>query len=359
MIDCDVHQNYNSLRDLVPWLDPAFREYVEVGGYTGYQVPNYPWVHPSGFTMNESFPAGGGVPGSDYETLREQVIDRFDMEYVVLTGEDILNVSAMAHPQLASALAAAYNRWLVEEWLPKDPRLRGSMVVATQDAEAAAAEIRRHADNDRIVQVLVCGGARTGYGDPHYLPIWTAAAECDLPLGIHAGAEGIGLNGAATATGYPTYYIEYHTLAPTTGQTHLVSLVCHGVFERLQDFRLAIIEYGTCWLPGLMWRLDAEWKALRMEVPWVKRRPSDVVRERVRLTTQPLEEPDRPDKLHALLGSFDGIEDMLMFATDYPHWDVDVPRQIERRLPKAWREKVMGENARAFYRLPARVLEPA
>ena len=27
MIDCDVHQNFNSLRDLEPWLDPAFRDY--------------------------------------------------------------------------------------------------------------------------------------------------------------------------------------------------------------------------------------------------------------------------------------------------------------------------------------------
>jgi hypothetical protein len=42
VIDCDVHQNFNSLHDLVPWLDPAFRDYVEVGGYTGFQLPNYP-----------------------------------------------------------------------------------------------------------------------------------------------------------------------------------------------------------------------------------------------------------------------------------------------------------------------------
>ena len=44
MIDCDVHQNFNSLRDLEQWLDPAFRDYVEVGGYGGFALPNYPWV---------------------------------------------------------------------------------------------------------------------------------------------------------------------------------------------------------------------------------------------------------------------------------------------------------------------------
>jgi predicted TIM-barrel fold metal-dependent hydrolase len=43
-----------------------------------------------------------------------------------------------------------------------------------------------------------------------------------------------------------------------------------------------------------------------------------------------------------------------MFATDYPHWDVDTPKLVAARLPEAWRGKVMSENARALYGLPAR-----
>jgi predicted TIM-barrel fold metal-dependent hydrolase len=355
VIDCDVHQNFNSLKDLLPWMDPAFREYVEVGGYTGFQLPNYPWVHPSGFTMNESFPPGGGVPGSDYDTLREQLLDRYDVEFAILTGEDILNVSCMAHPQFAAAVATAYNRWLVEEWLPKDARLRGSLVVATQDAQRAAADVREFGAHEDVVQVLLPMGARAGYGDPHYLPIYEAAVEVGIPVGMHVGAEGLGLNSPPTGTGYPGYYLEWHTLLPTTAMSHLVSLIVNGVFERLPELQVVMIEAGAAWLPSLLWRLDANWKALRSETPWVKRLPSETVSEHVRFTTQPLEQPASGRHLVETLRHVDGMDRMLMFATDYPHWDFDTPRLVERRLPAEWREAIMSENARALYRLPARV----
>ena len=65
--------------------------------------------------------------------------------------------------------------------------------------------------------------------------------------------------------------------------------------------------------------MDADWKSLRSEVPWVRRSPSEVVREHMRLTTQPLDEPDERQKLRQALELVDGLEDMLMFATDYPH----------------------------------------
>jgi uncharacterized protein len=47
-----------------------------------------------------------------------------------------------------------------------------------------------------------------------------------------------------------------------------------------------------------------------------------------------------------------GARDMLMYASDYPHWDFDDPAHL--RLPAEWREQVMDGNARALYGLPAR-----
>lgn len=91
----------------------------------------------------------------------------------------------------------------------------------------------------------------------------------------------------------------------------------------------------------------------------MKRSPWETVREHIRLTTQPLDELDSPEKLRRTLELVDGLEDMLMFASDYPHRDYDRPDLVSRRLPASWHEKVMSENARALYGLPARPPEPS
>jgi predicted TIM-barrel fold metal-dependent hydrolase len=299
------------------------------------------------------------VPGSDYDTLREQLLDAHDVEYAILTGEEILSVSCLPHPQLAAALASAYNRWLTEQWLARDKRLRGSLVIASQDAPRAAQEIRAFAEHPQLVQVILSGGALAGYGDARYAPIFDAAVEAGLPVAIHVGAEGLGMNPPPTATGHPAYYAEWHTLLSGAVQSHLVSLICRGMFARHPELRIVLVEAGISWLPSLLWRLDANWKALRSEIPWVREPPSQTVTRQVRFTTQPLEQPSDRRQLVQTLQMIDGIEQMLMYASDYPHWDFDPAKLIATRLPRDWREAVMSENARALYRLPTAKPAPA
>lgn len=351
MIDCDVHQNFTSIKEFFPYLSEYYQDLITRAGYAGLTFPSYPWFHPEGFTRRDAVPPDGGPPGSNYEMMRQQLLDGYNIDYAILTGEEILTVSAMPSPHVAAALCSAYNDWLIQNWLSRDRRLKGSLAVPVQDPERAAAEIRRVGGHQDIVQVLLPSGARVGYGHPQYHPIFEAASELGLVIGIHVGADGCGTMGAPTATGWPTYYMEYHTMLCTSHMSHVTSLICHGVFEKFPQLRVALIEGSVCWLPGLLWRMDNNYKALRMEVPWLKKLPSEYAREHLRLTTQPLEQPSNRKHLRDMIEII-GTE-MLMFATDYPHWDFDNPAYMPVKD-----ERIMDGNAREWYRLPARVPNP-
>ncbi len=57
--------------------------------------------------------------------------------------------------------------------------------------------------------------------------------------------------------------------------------------------------------------------------------------------------------LHQLLAMFPA-DKMLMFATDFPHWDGDTPDFSMRILPKELLEPVMWRTAAQLYKLPVR-----
>jgi predicted TIM-barrel fold metal-dependent hydrolase len=116
--------------------------------------------------------------------------------------------------------------------------------------------------------------------------------------------------------------------------------------------KFVLIEGGFGWLPPLMWRLDRAWRKLKAEVPFLKRPPSEYIREHFWVTTQPVEEPAAPNDFGQLLDDL-GMDDRVMFSTDYPHWDFDAPdAAIPSTLPLELRRKIMSENARTLYRLP-------
>ena len=98
-----------------------------------------------------------------------------------------------------------------------------------------------------------------------------------------------------------------------------------------------------------MWRIDKDWKGLRREVPWNTRLPSSYIRERMRVSLQPMDAPPETEHLLKIIGQL-GSDDLLMFSTDYPHWHFDEPDQaLPAGLSPALRSKILRDNARAFY----------
>jgi predicted TIM-barrel fold metal-dependent hydrolase len=243
------------------------------------------------------------------------------------------------------------NDWNRERWLSiPDDRIRSVVLVQTQIPEEAAQEIRRVGGHPKIAAVLLLTSALgKPFGHPVYHTIYEAAADMGLAVAIHTGGLTGGISGGhAYAGGVASSRFEHVALIEQDMQHHILSFIAHGVFEKFRHLNLLAVETGVTWLPSFIWRMDANFKLLQRESSWVKRRPSEYFREHVKITTQPVETiPSR--KFKDLFDTYDFLEDVLCFSTDYPHWDTDDPMYIAKRLPKSWLPKVFYKNALAVY----------
>lgn len=347
VVDTDIHPVLDGAAVAARLPEPWRTRYA--GGNRGPGHLGY-W-NPNGVMRSDTRLPDGTRIEADPAALGEHLFDAWNIEAGILNPAGTLHIGLSPDPDYAAAVAAAGNDVVRDDWLPADGRFRASLVVAPNDPLQAAAEIRRLGDHPGFVQVLMPSGARMPYGQRYYHPIYEAAVDMGLPVAIHPGSEGVGLSGAPTAAGYPTNYLEWHTGLVGSYLAHLVSLVTEGVFQKWPALRFVLVEGGVGWIPPLLWRFDKNWKALRQTVPWLERPPSEVIADHVLLTTQPVEEPEDPAQLHRLLGMFPA-ERMLMFSTDYPHWDGDTPDFAARLLPADLRDAVLRDTARALYGLP-------
>jgi predicted TIM-barrel fold metal-dependent hydrolase len=134
-----------------------------------------------------------------------------------------------------------------------------------------------------------------------------------------------------------------------------VSLVAEGVFEEFPTLRFGFIEGGICWAPYVMWRLDRMYPALKAEVPYLKKLPSEYILNNCYFSTQPIEEPDNP---HYLLQLFEMLraERTVIFASDYPHWDFDNPLTAFSYFPRDLKRRIFVDNVLDFY--GPKILQP-
>jgi predicted TIM-barrel fold metal-dependent hydrolase len=346
LVDCDAHHNWRGVKDVLPYLPRYWADYVVESQFKS--LPNSPY--PKGVGGGERVdarPGDVGSAGSDVDLFRRQLLDEWGIDVAILTGQ-FYNVAFLANAGFAAALSSALNDWMIDAWLSQDSRFRGSLTVPMQDPQAAAKEIDRLGSRPDIVQILFSAGSRMPCGQQFYDPIWEACERNGLVAGMHFG--GIGIMNPPTSAGWPSYYLEWHTGMSQAFQAQVISLVAEGTFQKFPGLKFALIEGGFAWVPHVMWRLDKNWKALRSECPWLTRKPSELIREHFRLTTQPIEEPDNDAHLLQLFEMMDA-EHILMFSSDYPHWDFDSPQQAFPRLPADLKRRIFAENARELYGL--------
>src|SRR5688572_16787232 len=175
LIDADVHNGLEHAHELLPFLPRYWQEEVR---QRGLNLPHAGYVSPVGVLREDARPDDcDGAPGSSPAFMVKDHLDRYGVDYAVLTGSGMLALSLHADPDYANALSSALNEWMVHKWLKHSPRFKGSIIINHSDPAYAAGEIRKWAGHPDIVQVLMASGTPQLFGQRFFHPIYEAAQE--------------------------------------------------------------------------------------------------------------------------------------------------------------------------------------
>src|SRR5262245_58809211 len=296
LIDCDHHNELDSDADLYPYLPERWLEHVHSYGMRSPAGGFYPRFMPH---REDARPPSGRKSSSDARFTARHFLDPEYVAFAILIP--LSGIGSQQNLAFGAALATAVNEWQVAEWLDVDPRFRASIAISFEDPAAAVAEIERRAVDRRFVQVQFSGRPHEPMGRRKYWPIYEACAKHGLHVMSHAfGSYGNPIIG----TGWPSFYLEDHVGPAQAMQANIISMVAEGVFERFPTLKVVSVENGCAWIPSLLWRMDNAWTLLRSEVPHLLHAPSEYIREHVYLTTQPVEEPHKPEFFTQLLEQY-------------------------------------------------------
>jgi len=159
---------------------------------------------------------------------------------------------------------------------------------------------------------------------PDYDEVWTAIQDADLAITLHVGVDGgyspVPLSFYENASSVPAHKegdaprdaLSYMAIQ-YNAELFLSAMIFDGVMERFPRLRIGVIELGASWIISWMKHLDQSYKAFRQlqDLSQLKLLPSEYVLRQIKVT------PFAGEDIGWILNS--GAEDLLMFASDYPH----------------------------------------
>ncbi|WP_197420159.1 amidohydrolase family protein [Mycobacterium sp. NAZ190054] len=356
IVDTDAHhyENY-SMRDIAKYIeDPILRH--RMGGSDKYGKGSSLMIE---YNQNQSV-AGRihrypnmakeelvpGVP-RDVTLIRRQMRG-MGIDIQIQFPTPMLHLGMHPDTNVETALSWAYTRWFVEEVLPHDPAIKTLVFLPFNDPDASLKAIREFGDKPGVVGFMVTGARYRPVHDNAYMKVYAEIEERNMPLAFHASAyphervlEGMNKFLSVHALGFVLY-----------NMVHLTNMVINGIPERFPNLKVIWMESGLAWVPFMMQRLDNEYMMRTSEAPLLKMKPSEYMRRNFYYTSQPIEAGDKA-ALECTMRMINA-ETQLLFSSDYPHWDFDLPSSIYDLpfLDENQKRRILGENARELFNLP-------
>jgi uncharacterized protein len=279
--------------------------------------------------------------------LSRKAMDCMALDYQIFFPSALLFLGMHPQREIEAELATAYNRWIIEQVLPHEPRMKAMLYLPFNTPEAAEATVKRFLGAPGVVGFLVTS---TRYQPVHaneYMRLYAMLEEAGMPIGFHAHH-----NWHNEYTRHLNRFVSMHAISfVLSNMVHLTNWVINGLPERFPRLKVMWIESGLAWLPFLMQRLDHEYLMRVSEAPLLKRLPSQYISEMF-YTIQPMEATN----LKLLEATFEAIraDTQLLYASDWPHWDFDVPARVFDLpfLDDRAKRNILGYNAARVFNLP-------
>lgn len=292
----------------------------------------------------------GRHPGSDPElTGKHLFVDRgFDLAVL----HPMSTATNLPDWHVGTAMLGATNRMLAERWLESGTyadRFKGTIRVNPNDVEGAVREIEFWKNHPQMVQIGLPLQTQEPYGRPHFAPLWRAASDAGLPVAVH-WEMGLGTTHPPTPSGVARTYAHHGSYIPMTYIWHLLNMIPEGVFEKFPDLRMIWADGAADMVTPFIWRMDTFGRPHLEQTPWAPKMPSDYLLDRNYFVHSLMDGPGNTEFAGEWL-RMTGKEDMVMFGSSYPDWQLVSPDD----LPTAWsdeqRAKVLGENATKVFGL--------
>ncbi len=358
IVDCDAHHyETENFREILPYMENDVFRQLAMSGLAktrGSVLPSTPGYQDMGGRVSR-YPLRSSEktePGRQRDVqLGERWMDAMGVDYSCLFPTGMLNVGLHPQKEMEFELCWSYARWITEKVLPEaNGRLYTMLCLPFSDPEGCLRMVETfgHCKGVGGYMVTSVRGDMAVYNNA-YMKLYAAIQERGQALAFHSGPNwGDGTFKScnrfisAHALGFSWYNI-----------LHCTNWVVNGMGERFPKMPVLWIEAGLAWIPFLMQKLDHEYMLRPSECPILKKKPSDYMRD-MYYSTQPMEVQD----MEALQTTFRMInaETQLLYASDYPHWDFDLPSSIYDLpfLTEKAKHNILGGTASRLFNLPPR-----
>jgi len=216
-----------------------------------------------------------------------------------------------------------------------------------QDIPASIVELRRAIrELGHTGMVLPPNVNGKNLDHPDFYPLYEAAQQLDLPIGVHWG-NGAYLTAAGTER-FNTHFMTHAFGHPFEQMIALTCIICGGIAEQFPRLRFAFLEAGCGWLPYWMHRLREHYERRTAEVPLMKKEPLEyLLGGSCYITTEPDEV-----MLPAVIEEFG--DDYILFGSDYPHSDSKFPNAVKflrgrSDIAETSKQKILSNGVKFLY----------